>query len=315
MRKKAVKGTIVSVNVSRKKGTIKHAVATAQVTPEGLEGDAHAGPWHRQVSLLASEDVAALSAECGQSFSPGEFAENLSTAGIDLSQVGPGDRLKIGRVELEITQIGKACHGSGCAIYQKAGKCVMPRRGVFARVLHGGVIRPGRRIEHVCPPLRLLIMTLSDRAFAGEYEDRSGPEVRACLETHFHGAKRELDIETKLLPDDATKLRAAIRRAVAGGADMIVTTGGTGIGPRDITPDVVRPMLDKEIPGIMEFIRVTYGKSKPNALLSRSVAGVIGRCLIYTLPGSVRAVREYLSEICKTLDHSLLMLRGIDAHG
>ena len=85
--------------------------------------------------------------------------------------------------------------------------------------------------------------------------------------------------------------------------NIIITTGGTGIGPRDITVETVTPMLTKEIPGIMEYIRIRYGTEKPNALLSRGVAGIIGKSLIYTLPGSVRAVEEYMTEILKTLKH------------
>ena len=97
-------------------------------------------------------------------------------------------------------------------------------------------------------------------------------------------------------------------------SDIIFTTGGTGIGPRDITVETVRPLLTKEIPGIMEFIRVKYGTENPGALLSCGVAGLIDRCLIYTLPGSVKAVNEYMSEITKTLGHTFLMLHGIDKH-
>ena len=92
------------------------------------------------------------------------------------------------------------------------------------------------------------------------------------------------------------------------------TTGGTGIGERDITVETVSGLLDKQLPGIMELIRVKYGMENPNALLSRGVAGVMGKTLVYTLPGSVRAVTEYLREITKTMDHSLFMLHGIDKH-
>jgi molybdenum cofactor synthesis domain-containing protein len=116
------------------------------------------------------------------------------------------------------------------------------------------------------------------------------------------------------LPDDPAQLRAAIQAAVAGQSDILFTTGGTGIGPRDITPDVVRPLLTREIPGIMEYIRVKSGASIPYALLSRSVAGLIGSTLVYALPGSEKAVQQYLDEILKTLEHSLRMLSGIDLH-
>jgi len=108
----------------------------------------------------------------------------------------------------------------------------------------------------------------------------------------------------------------ALRATLLGvpAADLIITTGGTGIGPRDITPEVVKPLLTKEIPGIMEQIRVKYGTKNPRALLSRGVAGAMGNTLIYTLPGSVKAVHEYMAEIVKTMEHTFYMLYGIDKH-
>jgi molybdenum cofactor synthesis domain-containing protein len=96
--------------------------------------------------------------------------------------------------------------------------------------------------------------------------------------------------------------------------DFIFTTGGTGIGPKDFTPEVVKPMLDKEIPGIMELIRTKYGAEKPNALASRSIAGVMNESLVFTLPGSVKAVNEYMTEISPTIHHMVFMLHGIDRH-
>lgn len=160
----------------------------------------------------------------------------------------------------------------------------------------------------------ILVITLSDRAFRGEYEDLSGPRVKQMLD-EFAGI-REWNVRTemKLLPDDPEMLRDIVTEA-SRSYDLIFTTGGTGIGPRDITVDVVKPLLVKELPGIMEFIRIKYAFEKPNALLSRAVAGVAGRSLIYTLPGSVRAVEEYMTEILRTLEHTLFMLKGIDTHG
>ena len=158
--------------------------------------------------------------------------------------------------------------------------------------------------------LRVEIITLSDRASRGEYPDRSGPKVRALLEKHFSRAGRRVKFGYALIPDDAGRLRKALRAAVAGGADVVVTTGGTGIGPRDITPDVVEVYCDRLIPGVMEYARVKFGARNPSALLSRSLAAVKGRTLVYCLPGSEKAVSEYVPEIAKTLEHSLHMLRG-----
>lgn len=160
---------------------------------------------------------------------------------------------------------------------------------------------------------RILIITLSDRAFSGEYQDLSGPRIKEIIEDFFRSLKMDFSIKNILLPDDGDLLKRELVRG-SDEADLIFTTGGTGIGPRDITVETVKPLLTKEIPGIMEFIRVKYGSEKPNALLSCAVAGVMNRSLVYTLPGSVKAVNEYMSEIVKTLEHTFLMLYGIDKH-
>jgi len=159
----------------------------------------------------------------------------------------------------------------------------------------------------------VLIITLSDRAYRGEYHDLSGPLIKERLSEFFAFHMWNSTICAVLIPDDAGILQDKIREARER-TDFIFTTGGTGIGPRDITVDAVRPLLTKEIPGIMEFIRIKYGAEKPNALLSRGIAGITGKALIYTLPGSVRAADEYMTEILKTLKHAVLMQHGIDSH-
>jgi MOSC domain-containing protein YiiM len=140
---------IVSIAVSKKKGTRKVPVDSVYVFEDyGLAEDAHAGPWHRQVSFLASESIQE-SRSRGLSVTFGDFAENIATEGIDWKTVPIGTRLRLGcSVIVEITQIGKECHKK-CAIYYQAGDCIMPREGVFARVLKGGAIRSGDAIEFV----------------------------------------------------------------------------------------------------------------------------------------------------------------------
>ena len=151
------------------------------------------------------------------------------------------------------------------------------------------------------------VITLSDRAFKGLYEDRSGPEIVKILNDFFVELGYEVEIGATLIPDDRSRLREVFLEVVST-VDIVVTTGGTGLSARDITVEVIRPMLDKEIPGIMEFVRVKYGAENPLALLSRSVAGVTDKTLVYVLPGSVKAVREYLSVIVPTIEHSLELL-------
>jgi molybdenum cofactor synthesis domain-containing protein len=304
---------IVSVNISKEKGTSKSPLDKVQVNEYGIAGDAHAGQWHRQVSLLAKEDVdkfSSLNAN-GRQFLPGEFAENLTTSGIDFTKTAILDRLKIGEVELEVSQIGKTCHGSGCAIFVEVGKCAMPKAGIFTRVIKGGTISCGDKIEYFPRPLKIKIITLSDRASKGEYDDLSGPKIEEILRGFFSDKRWHTEFSYSLIPDNAADLMNELSRSTQDGIDFIFTTGGTGIGPRDITPDVVAKFADKTIPGIMESIRLKFGETIPSALLSRSVTAVKDMTIIYCLPGSVKAVSEYTNEILKTMEHSILMLHGL----
>ncbi len=140
-------GTIVALSISRARGTKKYNVDAATLIGSlGLAGDAHAGRWHRQVSLLAEESIAKVRAR-GLDVAPGDFAENITTRGIRLWELEEGARLKLGEhAVLEVTQVGKRCH-TRCEIYHRLGDCVMPKEGLFARVLSGGEVRPGSPIR------------------------------------------------------------------------------------------------------------------------------------------------------------------------
>jgi MOSC domain-containing protein YiiM len=139
---------IVSVNVSSTKGVVKKPVSEGCLEPDvGLVGDAHSGPWHRQLSLLALESIQTMR-ERGVQVNPGDFAENVTTEGIELYTLPVGARLALGEVEVEVTQIGKECH-AGCAIRQQVGDCVMPRQGIFVRVLNPGTVRPGDPVRRL----------------------------------------------------------------------------------------------------------------------------------------------------------------------
>lgn len=166
-------GRVVAVCVSDRKGVRKRNVSQARlVADHGIEGDAHAGDWHRQVSLLALESIDKMR-QCGLNVGPGSFAENLTTEGISLAGLPVGTRLHLGEsVLLEVTQIGKACHDR-CAIYYQAGDCVMPREGIFARVLAGGVVKEGDRVTVVPDgPTR---QTTTSTTLVGESATLTGP--------------------------------------------------------------------------------------------------------------------------------------------
>ena len=305
---------VESVNISEKKGVVKTPVNKVTLTEKGIAEDAHSGSWHRQVSMLSTISIAKSSEAAGRTIGPGEFAENLTVSGFDMTEAKLLDRFRIGKALLELTQIGKECHGSTCAIFREVGSCVMPKEGVFCRVIDPGEIKTGDTGEHIPFTLSFKIITLSDRASRGEYEDLSGPAIENTIREKLDGKKWRTRYSRVIIPDEAERLERELSSAEEAGFQVIFTTGGTGVGPRDITPDTVKPMLNKEMPGIMEFIRTKYGAKYPNALISRSIAGIIGETQVFTLPGSVKAAGEYCEEIMKTVEHTLFMLKSISFH-
>ncbi len=305
---------ILSVNISTQKGTVKNAVEEIQLDKKGVKKDAHAGDWNRQVSLLGLESLKKFEKKAKRKLQFGEFAENITTQGIDLPNVKPLDKLTIGKTVLEITQIGKHCHGDKCAIFVEVGNCIMPKEGVFARVVKTGSIKPGDKGVYEPKVLKACVITLSDRASSGVYEDRSGVKIADMLEAYFEENQRKFVVSRQVIPDDPEMLTAIVQKEIQKQTDIVITTGGTGIGPRDITPETLLPLIEKQLPGIMEMIRMKYGVKKTNVLLSRGLAGISKQTLLFALPGSVKAVEEYMSEIIPMLQHAIYMKYGLDIH-
>ena len=140
---------VVSVNISEKKGTVKKPVSEIHISGNGVKGDAHTGTPKREVSLLSQEKIDSFSKSCNREFKPGEFAENITFSDDKNISIDVFDRFKIGDVELEVTQLGKKCHGDRCAIFTEVGKCVMPKEGIFCKVIKGGTISPGDEINFI----------------------------------------------------------------------------------------------------------------------------------------------------------------------
>ena len=305
-------GKLLAICISKKRGTQKTPVEEAYLKPEwGIEGDAHAGNWHRQVSLLSFEKIEAFRAK-GAEVDFGAFGENLIIEGFDFAALPVGTRFRIGETaELELTQIGKECH-SHCAIYQVMGDCIMPREGVFTKVIREGHIRPGDEVIAIPPakdrPFTAAVITLSDRASRGEYEDKSGPLMAQILRDQGYDV-----VETLILPDGRMPLEAQLKRlADQRQVDAIFTTGGTGFSERDLTPEATQAVCDRMAPGIAEAMRWYSLQITPKAMLSRQTAGIRGKTLIVNMPGSPKAVREDLDFILPSLAHGLGILRGTD---
>lgn len=312
-------GWIKAISVSSQKGMPKHNVPEAELKADfGIVGDAHAGSGLRQVSLLSMESIAELWAKDAY-ISPGDFAENLTTEGLDLSALAVGHRLRIGDVvELEVTQLGKRCHGR-CQIFEKLGDCIMPRQGVFARVVTGGHVKVGDAILTDSSPAnnppseirhpksaRVAVLTVSDSCAQGAREDASGPAICEILSAGGY----EIGAEP-IVPDDRDAIaRELTRFSDEGGYDLVFTTGGTGLGPRDVTPEATLSVCDRLVPGLGELMRAEGLKKTRNSVLSRGIVGIRGKTLIINLPGSPRAVRECLEIILDILPHAVAMMHG-----
>ncbi|MFC1596227.1 MogA/MoaB family molybdenum cofactor biosynthesis protein [Candidatus Margulisiibacteriota bacterium] len=162
------------------------------------------------------------------------------------------------------------------------------------------------------PQFNIAIITVSDRASEGVYDDLSGPAARDLLTELL--TEHEPVFTLQIVPDNPELLTGALTTCIEAQCDFIFTTGGTGIGPRDITPEATRFVLDKEIPGIAEAIREFSLTKTKSAMLSRGIAGLTGQSIIINLPGSPRAVKEIINFLAPTLKHSYFMVRGIDVH-
>lgn len=302
-------GIVKAVCTSRAKGTQKRPEPFVHCLADwGIEGDGHSGHWHRQISLLADEKIQEFRRR-GAPVSYGDFGENIVAEGIDFSSLPVGTLLRCGEVLLEITQIGKECH-SHCAIYHAVGDCIMPREGVFARVLEGGIIRPGDEIAAEMRqgkrPYQAAVITLSDKGSRGERIDESGPVVSERLRQKGYDVVEEL-----LLPDEEALLKKELSRlADQRQLDLILTTGGTGFGMRDVTPEATLAVATRLVPGIAEAMRAASLAVTSRAMLSRAVSVIRGKTLIINLPGSPKACCECMDVFLDTIPHGLDLLRG-----
>lgn len=301
-------GTIAAVCISKAKGTRKVPIQQAELKANwGIDGDAHAGRWHRQISLLSVSSIDKMrkaSKERGIELAPGDFAENLTIANLDVASLPVGTYLQAGETLLEVTQIGKKCHHQ-CEIFQQVGECVMPKEGIFARVLAGGKIAVGDHIV-IWQGIPVAVITASDKGAKGEREDLSGQEIEKMIAEI--GGKV---IDYRILPDDIETLASTmVELTDQVGAALVLTTGGTGFSPRDFTPEATLKVIERQVPGLPEAMRRESFAKTPRAMLSRAMAGIRGKSLIINLPGSPKGVRECLQVIMPVLPHAVEILRG-----
>lgn len=302
-------GKIIAICISDVRGIQKHPVDEVVLEPEcGITTDAHRGNWHRQVSLLSAGKIEEFN-QRGAGVTPGAFGENLVVEGFDFRNLPVGTRFTNGDVVLEMTQIGKECH-THCQIYQKMGECIMPKEGVFAKVIQGGRLHAGDELTAELPragrPLTAAVLTLSDKGARGERKDESGPLIAARLEEEGYEV-----VETLILPDERKRLETELIRLCDGRqVNLIMTTGGTGFSERDQTPEATMAVATRNAPGIAEAIRAYSMQFTNRAMLSRGASVIRNQSLIINLPGSTKAVKESMDAVLPALKHGLEILKG-----
>lgn len=302
-------GKVKAICISERRGTQKHCIEKADLTIDwGIVGDAHGGNWHRQISLLSFDKIEDFRKK-GADIDFGAFGENLVVEGFDFRSLPVGTRFQCNDVVLEMTQIGKECH-THCQIYHKMGDCIMPREGVFAKVISEGTINVGDEMKMLGPredrPFQAAVITLSDKGFKGEREDKSGPLLASILEEQGYEV-----VESIILPDVQSRIEKELIRLSDGRqVDLILTTGGTGLSIRDVTPEATLAVATRDVPGISEAIRAYSMQITKRAMLSRGVSVLRNHTLIINLPGSPKAVKESMDVILSELEHGLKILKG-----
>ena len=306
-------GKITAVCISKEKGTPKENIEKCEIIENfGLKDDAHAGSI-RQVSLLslervkeAEEKLKESSGESAIKLTPGIFGENILAEGIDFKSYPLGTVFEIGECRLALTQIGKKCH-SGCTVQNLTGKCIMPTEGVFAKVLKGGTVKVGDDIKVAEKRMfTAAVLIASDRSARGEREDKSGVLAKEILENAEY-----LVLDYKVLPDDRQELENKLKSLCdETKPDVVFTSGGTGLSPRDCMPEATLSVAEKIVPGIAEAIRAYSMTITKKAMLSRAVSVMRGKTLIINLPGSPKAVKECLEYVLPVLEHGIEIMRG-----
>lgn len=301
-----MEGIVKAVCISLKRGTAKKNIHESELIKDfGIKNDAHGGNWHRQVSLISAEKIFQFN-KSGGNVKDGDFGENLIVEGIDFKSLPVGTLLKCNESVLEISQIGKDCH-SHCEIFKRVGDCIMPREGVFAKVIKGGYIKEGDVMTAEInkeKKLTAAVITLSDKGSTGQRVDKSGPKVKEILEENGYEV-----IEYILLSDDKDNIsKNLIRLSDQRQVNLIITTGGTGFSNRDNTPEATTAVMTRNAPGIAEAIRFQSMKYTKRAMLSRGVSVIRNNTLIVNLPGSEKAVSESMEIIMGTVEHGIKIL-------
>jgi len=311
MKRKAKKGSIISISISPEKGTAKTAVDSCIIeTDFGIKGDAHAGS-EAQVTILPESSLKKYERLTGMKIVAGECSENMVVSGLDTECCPPGTEIRVGKdVVMEVIRIGKDVRDE-CPAYGRLRVCPVAEEGLFLKVLNGGDVCVGDKVEVTYRDggtmYRYAIITCSDKGSVGERQDLSAVEIEALVAKNLEYKKEYYSV----IPDEKEVLLRTLRHCVEDlKVDLVLTTGGTGLSERDITPEVTAEYIDRPVPGLAEFMRSQSAKVTNNGILSRGVTGIKEKTLIINLPGSPKGAAENLGFIMDAIPHALGIMTG-----
>ena len=271
---------VVAVSISKKKGTRKSNINKAKFRAKfGIIGDAHAGNWHRQVSFLAEESIEKMK-RLGLSVKSGDFAENITTKGIDLSKLKVGDKLIINDVVFIISQKGKICHHK-CAIYHRAGDCIMPKEGIFAIVKNDGIVSVGDKIVHrEKSGFSVAVITLTDKKNMGGKEN----VLRLKIKEYIESSLKISFVRYEMIPNEKENLkRMLIDFCDLQQFDLIITDCSNGGPSEHIAKDVIGEVTEKELHEFDGAMRMSSFYKTHHAIVSRFLIATRGNSLIVGL--------------------------------
>jgi len=290
-----------------------HEVESLYFSMQGASEDIHAGVIDREVSLIPEKQQ--TSSDINTDYQCADFGQNIVIDNnFDINKIKPLDILQHKNLILQVTQIGRTCNNQACSIFNELHKCVLPTEAIYARVLKEGNLKKEETFTFVPYSFKVAIITVSSGISKGIAKNTAAENVKYQLENYFQTHRRQNEITNYIIDDDVIELEKMMNTCITAKTDIIITVGGTGLSNRDITPDVVKPLLDKEIPGYIEHIRSQIAMHKPNAILSRGIAGIAKKSLVITLPGNKETINDYMNEVKKTLLFSIFMIQGIDRY-
>jgi len=290
-------GKVVAVCKSVHKGEQKVNIGKAQLIQNfGMDGDAHAGPWDNHIRLLAQESIH-KAFKRGLKVGPGDFSEHITTRGIELTNLSVGTKLKIGEVVLEITQKGKVCPGR-CNIFNLIGDCIMPKEGVYAKVLEGGMVTVGSEIK-------IMLDAKIGIIYAAKASRDENP-ISNILSVNLNrwGVKASQNI---VKAKDRNSLKSSIEEMCEDGVDIILIVGGVGVSSEDFAPEVLIESIERELPGVANNVRENL-LDEEDLIIFRGRAGIKDRTIIVNLPDNKRVLGEDLFELLIMLDKISLEL-------